>query len=84
MKVGPDEKSISSNERAGSDFRLWICAVSQTMCSEEHLVPNENQKIGNSGLGAAFVTGTLRFLKNCNPKKRWSIRKIRKWERAGW
>ena len=33
MKVGPDEKSESSNERAGSDCRFWNCAVSQKMCS---------------------------------------------------
>ena len=36
-----------------------------------------------SGLGAAFVSGTLRFLKNGPPEEIWSRRKLRKWEKPG-
>ena len=55
------------------------------MCSEWNLAPNENPKVGNAGLGAMFVSGTLMFFfKKCNPAEMLSLRKIRKLGITGW
>ena len=48
------------------------------------MVPIENPSVGKGGLGATFVSGTLRFLKNGHPEEMWSRMKLRKWERTGW
>ena len=83
-KFGPEGKSASGKERAGSGFRFWNFAVSQKWSSGGNLVPKETPQVGKNGLGATFVSETLWFFKNCHPKQIWSRKKIRKWERAGW
>ena len=63
--------------------RLHSSKVSP-LSDQNHLVPKENPQVGKIGLGATFVSGTLRCLRNNHPKEIWSRRKIRKLERAGW
>ena len=65
-------------------FVSGILRFLKKLCSEENLVPNENPKVGKSGLGATFVSGTLMFFKRCHPNEILSQMKIRKLEIKGW
>ena len=67
IKNFPEWKSASGKDLAGSGFRFWKCAVSQTLLSDRNLVPNETPQVGTSGLVATFVSWILRFLKKMWP-----------------
>ena len=70
MTFGHWGKSVSGNERAGSEFRFWNRAVSQNLSSEWNVAPKENPRVGNNGLGATFVSGALLFFfQKLSPEK---------------
>ena len=85
IKNFPEWKSASGKDLAGSGFRFWKCAVSQTLLSDRKLVPNETPQVGTSGLVATFVSWLLRFLKKNVARRKFAPEgKSESWdERAG-